>query len=327
MHKTTNEASKNVEDYSMLRDNSKSGARRQDRQGLYIPAFLESICPKLITQGLRQFKARLITRGVSSRRLYEQSQDDALAAAAMSIIVPIHDAPAVVWRCLASLENYAQKAEIILVDDGSRMIETRTLITEFSGRNKWTVIRNETPSGHSDASRAGAAVASRPYLCLLNSDTVVTPWCWRLIKEAFERYPAVGVAGPSTSSSGNDQTLPEASRCLAYWNDNQICNFAGSLVSTECQLTDLAWISGFALFIRRTLWQELGGFDRNLPDYGNEVELCRRVAQNGFRGVWVTNAYIHHLGGKSYRQSIGDEGILARIDAAKQYNSNKIVSS
>jgi GT2 family glycosyltransferase len=91
----------------------------------------------------------------------------------------------------------------------------------------------------------------------------------------------------------------------------------------EPVVTDVPWVGGFALFIRRGLWEQVGGFDRNLPDYGNEVELCGRVAQEGYRRVWVRNSYIHHFGGQSYRGTIGNKGIGTRIQASKIYIRQK----
>jgi len=243
----------------------------------------------------------------------------------MSIIVAVHDAPAATRRCLASLETYAPEAEIIIVDDASSLVETSNLIGDFSGRNKWKIVNHEKPLGHSAACGAGASLATRPYLCLLNSDTVVTPWCWRRVKEVFESDQKIGAAGPSTSRSKNPQTLPLPATCLSYWNDNQICSFANRLL-TECSepvVVDLTWVSGFAFFIRRNLWEELGGFDRNLPDYGNEVELCKRVVEKGYRNVWIRNSYIHHFFHQSYGNMIGDDGILARIRAAEIYIKQK----
>ena len=67
-------------------------------------------------------------------------------------------------------------------------------------------------------------------------------------------------------------------------------------------LADLDWASGFAFFDKTQRLKHFGGFDRNLPDYGNELELCKRVAAKGYRRVWVRNAYIHHLGGQSYER-------------------------
>src|SRR5262249_16456148 len=162
-------------------------------------------------------------------RVFEQPLDHRWASQSMSIIVPIHDAPQVTNRCLASLERYARDAEVILVDDASKAPATIDIVREFSSRNGWKVIWNGTAGGHSAACAWGASLATRPYLCLLNSDTVVTPWCWRPIQEAFESDPSIGAAGPSTSTSGNEQALEVAVPCRFHWNDSQICAFAERL--------------------------------------------------------------------------------------------------
>jgi GT2 family glycosyltransferase len=255
---------------------------------------------------------------------FKQSPEDALASAFMSVIIPIHDAPKATRRCLTSIEKYAPKSEVILVDDGSGLAETVALVRDFGNRNGWEVIRHETPLGHSAACAAGARLASRPYLCLLNSDTVVTPWCWRGLKEVFDSDQRIGVAGPSTSYSGNTQTLPLALGCRLYWNDSQICAFARDLAAgcPDPVWVDLAWASGFAFFVRRGLWEELGGFDANLTDYGNERELCRRVSELGYRSVWVRNSYIHHFGEQSYG-TLGEETISSRKRAAERYIARK----
>lgn len=279
--------------------------------------------PQVVIEGMyrirRRIRRRLLSRGLPRTRVFEQPFEDMQASASMSIVVPIHDAPLVTRRCLASLEREATKSEIILLDDGSRIAETARVIREFSSRNGWKVIWNAEARGHSAACVAGTRAASRPYLCLLNSDTVVTPWCWRHIEEAFEIDATVGVAGPSTSTSGNEQAIAEP--CRFYWNDSQICAFAERLTVASPQpvIVELPWVSGFAFFIRRRLWEELGGFDRNLPDYGNEIELCKRVTNCGYRTVWVRSSYIHHLGRQSYADEIGDHDIESRILAAFQY--------
>jgi GT2 family glycosyltransferase len=288
-----------------------------------LPGFIRSALPQVVIEGMyairRRIRRRLLSRGLPRNRVFEQPVDCTLASASMSIVVPIHDAPLVTKRCLASLERDAAKAEIILLDDGSKVAETSRAIREFSGRNGWKVIWNAESRGHSAACVAGARVASRPYLCLLNSDTVVTPWCWRAIEEAFETNAAIGVAGPCTSTSGNEQAIAEP--CRFYWNDSQICAFAERLRVTPPQplILDLPWVSGFAFFIRRRLWEELRGFDRNLSDYGNEIELCKRVTNLGYRTVWVRNSYIHHFGRQSYASEIGEPEIESRILAAHQY--------
>jgi len=282
---------------------------------------LAKTVPAAVVDNIDRMAARMVSLHLSRGRTFEQSSECQSASTLMSVVVPIHDAPFVTKRCLASLERYGKRAEIILVDDGSRLPETAAIIREFSNRNGWNVISNARAGGHSAACREGARVASRPYLCLLNSDTVVTPWCWRGIQRAFAADSSIGAVGPSTSYSGNQQALNVAIYCRSHWNDSQICAFAERLMAVPLQpeLFDLSWISGFAFFIRRNLWEQLGGFDQHLPDYGNEVELCRRVTKSGYRIVWVRTAYIHHLGQLSYRATMGQHEISQRKVGALRY--------
>jgi GT2 family glycosyltransferase len=274
---------------------------------------------------IHRLRARIITQSLSSNKVFEQSARDKQAGATMSLVVPIHDAPLVTKRCLASLERYASEAEIILVDDASELKETIAIIREYSSRNGWRVISNVQASGHSAATKTGAEFATRPYLCLLNSDTVVTPWCWRAIQAAFETDPKIGVAGPCTSRSATRQVINVARDCRFEWNDNQICAFAKRLTGTFFQrsIVDLPWIGGFALFIRGSLWQELDGFDPNLTDYANEIELCKRVKDSGYRTVWARRGYIHHFGAQSYGQVISHDELHQRKLAAVHYVRRK----
>ncbi len=294
----------------------------------HVPPFLRRILPLLVLESLRELKwtRRVLPPHFPRQKEFKQMPDDIQASASMSVIVPIHDAPAVTRRCLASLEKYATESEIILVDDASRLTETLEIIRHFSSRNGWKVVRHEKALGHSEACRNGGNLATRPYLCLLNSDTVVPPWCWRRVKEVFEDDQRIGVAGPSTSNSRNPQTLRLATVLSSSWSDDQICAFAKYLL-TRCReplLIDLAFVSGFALFIRRSLWLQVGGFDQKLPDYGNETELCSRIAGEGYRMVWIRNCYIHHFGQQSYGDMFGGDGINERCRAATSYIRQKM---
>jgi GT2 family glycosyltransferase len=308
-----------------MKDTVGTGASERCLQW-HLPTGLREALPEGLRVGLQRIRMWAMSRHLPRRAVFEQSVEDAGASKSMSIIVPIHDAHAATRRCLASLEKYAPEAEVTLVDDASQLPETRATIHEFEERNAWRVVRHNHPLGHSRACEAGALLATRPCLCLLNSDTVVTPWCWRIMKDAFEADPRIGVAGPSTSWSGvRQQTISFAHYCRHYWNDSQVHSFARTLLTDhqQAEIVDVPWASGCALFIRRSLWADLGGFDTNLPDYGNEVDLCKRASGRGYRAVCVRKAYIHHLGQRSYDERIGKQAIRARIVAAADYSNKK----
>lgn len=270
--------------------------------------------PESIKERYRLIRARLLSIGLTRSGTFDQPEDEVEASKDISVVVAIHDSPEVTRRCLESIEKYGANAEIILVDDGSQLRETIDLIQDYKQRNGWIVVRHKEPKGHSRSCEAGSRLATRPYLCFLNSDTVVTPWSWSAAKRAFETDPRIAVTGPSTSWAFTKQVVQEAKLCRHYWNDCQIFAFAQKYIKAQkySKLVDLTEISGFAFFIKRKVWNDFGGFDENLPDYGNETELCIRLSKSGWRLVWTPNSYIHHFGKMSYSDIKTPKVILAQ---------------
>ena len=78
-------------------------------------------------------------------------------------------------------------------------------------------------------------------------------------------------------------------------------------------------VGGFAFFVRRTVWDEMQGFDKRLSDYGNESEFCQRVRKSNLRIVWSKASYIHHLGSESYGQTLGYKEIVKRCLNSAEY--------
>lgn len=277
--------------------------------------------PEPIKSLYRIIRAKLLSMGLARSATFDQPEEEIEASKDISIIVAIHDSPQVTQRCLESIEKYAANAEVILVDDGSRLQETTEIIRDYQQRNVWILVQHIKSLGHSRSCEAGAKLATRQYLCFLNSDTVITPWSWYGAKDAFESDPTIAVTGPSTSWAASKQTIRRAKYCRNYWTDSQIYAFARRYVSSRAPKSwvDLQYVAGFAFFIRRDVWNELGDFDPNLPDYGNESELCNRLTKRGFRVVWTQNNYIHHFGQGSYACTMSQDAIQERRLNARVY--------
>lgn len=254
------------------------------------------------------------------------SPEERKASRELSIIIPVKDAVRLTRQCLASLERWGGEAEIILVDGASREPETKQVLREYCDRNGWTLITQAVSTGHSRATAAGIARATRPLLCLLNSDTIVSPYCWESVVDAFASDPAVAIVGPSTSDTFGPQALRVARQSKLRWQLRHVAAFARRQKQRPPQpdQENLQFIGGFAFFIRRSTWEELDGFDPNLPDYGNELDLCLRAVAAKLRCVWVKRSYIHHFGGSSYGGQLGGpDGIEARSLAATRYVREK----
>ena len=269
----------------------------------------------------RYLRAKVLSVGISPKGVPSLAEDEREASKMVSVIVAVHDGLEVTRRCFGSLKLFGGEAEVIVVDDGSKSPEVRQLLDETCSRNGWRLIRHESARGHSRACESGVAASTKPVFCLLNSDTLVTPRSWSGVVRAFRESGEIAVVGPSTSETPTRQRVWRAFYCRRHWSDNQIYCFAEKYVKKHQgeAVTDLGVIGGFAFFMRRQFWDQLGGFDRNLPDYGNETELCIRLNEAGLRNVWTKASYIHHLGNESYGKSLGIAAIRNRCQQADSY--------
>ncbi len=277
-----------------------------------------------VRQHAARARARLLSIGLNREGRITLDPAEEAAAARISVIVAVHDAGAVTRRCLESLRRFATGAEVVLIDDASTEPGTPEMIRDYAGRYGWKLIRHEAPVGHSRSCLEGVRMSQRPVICLLNSDTVVTPWSWRGCIEPLDADATVAATGPTTSHAATPQAHPRARKCKSYWSDDQIFAFARQYVARQRPRSwqELPELGGFAFFIRREVWEDEGGFDPNLPDYGNESELCVRLARTGLKMVWSRNAYIHHIGYSSYgKDSVA--AIYERSAAARRYIEEK----
>jgi GT2 family glycosyltransferase len=286
---------------------------------------IRKLIPESAKNWYRGARLKVLSMNLRRHGVFELPAGERKASRSISVVVAVHDSPDVVRRCLRCLALFGGDAEVIIVDDGSRLQQTKQMLDAACSEHGWKLIRHSPGKGHSRACEAGIAVSSRPYICLLNSDALVTPRSWLGIVRAFEESPLVAVAGPSTSYTPTKQQVMRAERCRRLWTDEQIWSFAERYCGRREKepIEDLRFAGGFAFFVRRSAWDRAGGFDINLPDYGNEVDLCRRVQKMGHRIVWSKGSYIHHIGSESYSRTLGMDTIRKRCIEADAYMERK----
>lgn len=65
------------------------------------------------------------------------------------------------------------------------------------------------------------------------------------------------------------------------------------------QTTNIFWSSGACLFVRAKLYHELGGFDADFWAHMEEIDLCWRLKNKGYRIIFTPESTVYHLGGGS----------------------------
>lgn len=231
----------------------------------------------------------------------------------ISVIVPIKNQYKIVQKCLESLEKHYKNEEVVMIDDGSTEEDLKKYLAQKSSQNNWKLIQNLFSQGHTLSCKQGIECSSCENIILLNSDTIVTKNGLYLLQDALDQNSKIGVCGPSTSSTSGEQLIRELYNKRFLMRDDEIEKLALELEINK-EIIDIDLVGGFCMGMKRSVFNEIGGFDEVLHDYGNEKELQIRVRKAGWRTVWVRGSYCHHFGKVSYGSG-GFDIMRAQIDS------------
>jgi len=142
------------------------------------------------------------------------------------------------------------------------------------------------------------------YFVLLNSDVEVTTNWLEPIIELMEKDPTIGACQPKIRSLINREQF-EYAGAAGGWMDYLGYPFCRGRIfyATEQdkgqydQAEEVFWASGAAMFIRPKLMKGLGGFDGDYFAHLEEIDLCWRIKQAGFKVMSVPKSVVYHYGG------------------------------
>ena len=225
----------------------------------------------------------------------------------VSVILPVYNQIGYTYACLVSLLEHQEGIpfEVIIADDVSTDA-TRNLDHFAEGL---VISRNTVNQGFLRNCNQAAKKARGKYLFFLNNDTKVTEgWCKWLVK-LLEEDPSVGMTGSKLVYP--DGRLQEAGGII--WSDASGWNY-GRLQNPDLPefnyVKDVDYISGAAIMIRRSLWEEIGGFDeRYAPAYCEDSDLAFEVRRHGYRVVYQPKSVIIHFEGVSNGTDVQGSGL------------------
>jgi N-acetylglucosaminyl-diphospho-decaprenol L-rhamnosyltransferase len=186
----------------------------------------------------------------------------------VSLIVVTYNAEGLLPAFFSHLDRTRYEPyEVIVVDNASSDGTVSYLRSERPGV---TVIAREVGRGFSVAANQAASIAGGDFLVFMNPDVFVTPeWLEVLVRHLSEN-PAVGIIAPQSHPPGKTFT------------------------SSRVPIEEVAAVPGCAMMVRRSTWEDLGGFDPEFFLYWEDTELCWRAWLLGWRVACDLQAHVIH---------------------------------
>ena len=219
----------------------------------------------------------------------------------VSIIIPTRDKVKLLRACLISVLGATRypNYEVLILDNGSTEPETADYLQRTAQNPRVRVLRDDGPFNWSALNNRAAREARGDYLCLLNNDVEVLDeqWLTALMRQAVRS--GIGAAGAKLLY--DDHRIQHAGVVVGLHNaaghahrfqrNGEMGYFAQAHIARY-----VTAVTGACLVVSKAKFDAVGGLDEETFAVAfNDVDLCLRLEQAGWRNVYVPQAVlIHH---------------------------------
>jgi glycosyltransferase involved in cell wall biosynthesis len=218
----------------------------------------------------------------------------------VSVIIPTRDQAALLRTCVTGLLDRTDypKLEIIVVDNQSREPDTHAYFAQLMADPRVRVVGYDEPFNYAAINNFAAALASGSMLCLLNNDIEVIHADW--LREMVSHAVRPGIGGVGAMLYYPDDRIQHAGTILGIsgvaahahrWRRRGTPGYFGRAMLIQ----NLSAVTAACFVVPAKVYAEIGGFDQcNLSVAFNDVDLCLRIGERGYRIVWTPHAELYH---------------------------------
>lgn len=219
----------------------------------------------------------------------------------LSVIIVTFNDSGHLKRCIDSVyKKFSPLSswEIILVNNDKRQ-DVQKLPVDFS---KIRLIDHGENVGFGSAMNMGAKIAKGEHLLIFNPDTEVVSNNISALLGEFSRDKDIGIVGGGVFSRDGNKQAWSAGKEISFYDlvrNNLGISRSKDIWNSE-KMTPCDWVAGTSMFIKKDLFDKIGGFDEEFFMYFEDMDLCRRVRKEGKKVVFFPEFKIYHGSGKSY---------------------------
>jgi len=192
-------------------------------------------------------------------------------------------------------------AQIIVADNASSDDSVSFLQEHYPSIR---IILNEKNFGFAKGYNVALSQVDADYFCLLNSDIEVAEHWTEPVVALLDSQPEIAAVQPKIRSY-HDKEYFEYAGAAGGFIDRYGYPFCRGRVFDTVETDhgqydspiDIFWATGAALFVRRSVYRELGGLDDDFFAHMEEIDLCWRIKNKGYRIVVEPKSVVFHVGG------------------------------
>jgi len=248
----------------------------------------------------------------------------------LSIVIVNWNSASFLEPCLKSIARQAESlvVETIVVDNASYDGSREVVAGMQSYLPSIIFVQNERNAGFAAANNLGYARSSGDHILFLNPDTELREHAVSRLIDVLNTHPDAGAAAPmllntdGTLQTSCVQSYPSIlnqvadSEVLRQWFPGSALWGMRPLYSEEEGPIEAEVLAGASLMVRKSVFEEVGGFCEDYFMYAEDVDLCRRIRLAGYRNYYEKSAVVvHHGGGSTLRREVSALSLAMRRES------------
>lgn len=225
----------------------------------------------------------------------------------LAVVTVSYDSADVLPGFLSSLRDAGDVGDVVVVDNATPEPGALAEIVAAGGAR---LLALETNRGYGGAANAGVATlgADVDLVLIANPDIEFAPGSLDVLAAAALATPQAGSVGPLVLQPDgrpypSARNLPSLRTGIGHalfgtvWPGNPWSRSYRQ--EDDVTERDAGWLSGACVLVRRTAFEEVGGFDERYFMYFEDVDLGARLGRAGWRNRYVPDAVVTHAGAHS----------------------------
>ena len=236
----------------------------------------------------------------------------------LSVVILNYNVRYFLEQCIRSVQAATKdlEAEIIVIDNNSQDDSCQMVKSLFPNV---ILIENKENVGFSKANNQAVAKAKGEYVCILNPDTAVSEDTFKVALKYSETVPDIGALGVYLMD-GTGNFLPESKRNLPTPKVSllKLTGFTQKYYANQILDTEhgpVGVLVGAFMLLKRSIYNEVGGFDEDYFMYGEDIDISYKIAKAGYQNYYLGSSTVLHYKGESTQK---DEAYFERFYGAMQ---------